>query len=43
MNGEDEKIVKATGQEFGQPGYYGVDENGDESVDKVFVATKKRY
>lgn len=38
---DDEKLAKGAGQEFGQPGYYGVDENGDGSVDKVFVATKK--
>lgn len=41
VDGEDEKIAKAAGQEFGQPGYYGVDEDGDGKVDKVFVATKK--
>lgn len=38
---DDEKLAKGAGQEFGQPGYYGVDENGDGNVDKVFVATKK--
>ena len=41
VNVDDEKLAKGAGQEFGQPGYYGVDENGDGSVDKVFVATKK--
>ena len=38
---DDEKLAKSAGQEFGQPGYYGVDEDGDGTVDKVFVATKK--
>jgi hypothetical protein len=37
---DDKKLAKGAGQEFGQPGYYGVDENGDGNVDKVFVTTK---
>jgi len=37
---DDKKLAKGAGQEFGQPGYYGVDEDRDGTVDKVFVTTK---